>query len=61
MPLIILFALLTLAQQANAAPSCAVVPGSIPAGSVELKDVLAHAERAVAKPEHLEIAVFGLG
>jgi hypothetical protein len=61
MPLLVLLALLAFTPTASASTSCAVVPGSIPAGSVQLKDVLAKAQAAVEKPENLEIAVFGLG
>lgn len=57
---LLLFALLAVPQLSQAA-SCAVLPGSIPAGSVPLSKLLAHAEKEVAKPEDLEVAVFGLG
>lgn len=61
MPLLLLFAFLGLAANSHAAPSCAVVPGSIPAGTVELKDILAQAASHIQKEENLEVALFGLG
>jgi len=60
MILVILLVLAGFAGQASAS-SCFVVPGSIPAGSVPLAGVLERAAHAVAKPDDLGIAAFGLG